>query len=516
MDSMDNVRERVEALEQRTEHLHQHIRIVARRLPWWRGIACGVLLLSLVSLAPLSQAADFACAAGNVGCLIDAINQANANGEVNTLTLEAGTYTLTVVDNNTNGPNGLPSVTSTLTINGSKADSTVIMRDASVPEFRIVHVATTGILTLRGVTITGGKISQGTGRGGGIFNAGTLTLIATIITNNTVNDNGGGIENDNSTVIIRRSRIVTNTSTLGAGGIGSIGGTVTIHKSVIAGNTSRVAGGGISIGPGSAGLANTLIITNSRISDNTTGTSTTNSRGGGIISGGKLIISKSTISGNVSSGGRGVGGGISGLETWEITDSSIYGNAASDFGGGIENAGATGVIVNSTVSNNTSNSGGGVGNGQGVVLLINSTLANNSAQDGGGIDSIAATTLLQNTILALNTAQTGPDCANPLTSLDNNLIGDPTGCTISLLPHDLTGDPGLDIFTDNGKPGHGHFPLLPTSQAIDAGNDDVCPRTDQLGQRRIGRCDIGAIRFLDHTDVRRHDKDPATATQASQ
>ena len=50
MDSMDNFRERFEALEQRTEHLQQHIRTVDRRLRWWRSIACGVMLLGVVSL----------------------------------------------------------------------------------------------------------------------------------------------------------------------------------------------------------------------------------------------------------------------------------------------------------------------------------------------------------------------------------------------------------------------------------------------------------------------------------
>jgi hypothetical protein len=64
-----------------------------------------------------------------------------------------------------------------------------------------------------------------------------------------------------------------------------------------------------------------------------------------------------------------------------------------------------------------------------------------------------------------------------------------------LLPTDLTGDPGLGPFTDDGIPGHGHFPLLPGSPAIDAGNDAACPATDQLGQSRVGRCDIGAIEF---------------------
>jgi hypothetical protein len=50
-------------------------------------------------------------------------------------------------------------------------------------------------------------------------------------------------------------------------------------------------------------------------------------------------------------------------------------------------------------------------------------------------------------------------------------------------------------FTDEGTPGAGHVPLLLTSPAIDAGNDAVCLATDQLGQPRVGRCDIGAIEF---------------------
>src|SRR6266446_10701760 len=57
MDSMDNFRERIEALERQTEQLkHEtqafkaHTRTVERRLRWWRGIACGLGLLGLVSL----------------------------------------------------------------------------------------------------------------------------------------------------------------------------------------------------------------------------------------------------------------------------------------------------------------------------------------------------------------------------------------------------------------------------------------------------------------------------------
>ena len=49
MDSMDYFHERLEALEQRTAQLHQQTRTVARRLRWWRGFACGMVILGLRS-----------------------------------------------------------------------------------------------------------------------------------------------------------------------------------------------------------------------------------------------------------------------------------------------------------------------------------------------------------------------------------------------------------------------------------------------------------------------------------
>jgi hypothetical protein len=59
MDSMDSIRERLEALEQQTKAMKAHTHMVERRLRWWRGIACGVVMLSLLSLAlPSGKAAD--------------------------------------------------------------------------------------------------------------------------------------------------------------------------------------------------------------------------------------------------------------------------------------------------------------------------------------------------------------------------------------------------------------------------------------------------------------------------
>jgi hypothetical protein len=125
-----------------------------------------------------------------------------------------------------------------------------------------------------------------------------------------------------------------------------------------------------------------------------------------------------------------------------------------------------------------------------------------SSYGGGGINNRFGLVTLQNTILALNTAPDASlpsdDCEGAITSLGTNLIGDSRGCTITRPEggSDLTGAPGLDAFTTgDGAPGHGYFPLLQHSQAIDAGDDDFCPAADQLGQPRVDQCDIGAIEF---------------------
>ena len=79
---------------------------------------------------------------------------------------------------------------------------------------------------------------------------------------------------------------------------------------------------------------------------------------------------------------------------------------------------------------------------------------------------------------------------------------------------DLTGDPRLGSLVDNGTPGNAHLPLLSDSPAIDAGGTAPadhgtgdCPWRDQIGRRRVGACDIGAIEFTNRHDGKgdRHD-----------
>src|SRR5262245_47528713 len=78
----------------------------------------------LLMLPLFTDAAAINCGAGDVQCLIAAINQANANPQDKTIIhLTGGLYALTTVDNNTNGANGLPSIASTVVIDGGNGNS---------------------------------------------------------------------------------------------------------------------------------------------------------------------------------------------------------------------------------------------------------------------------------------------------------------------------------------------------------------------------------------------------------
>lgn len=120
---------------------------------------CLLLGLLLYPAMRLCSAATFTCGSGDVACLIASITAANRTPEPDTIRLAAGIYLLTPVDNitDTDGANGLPSVTGPLTLQGAGADQSMIARPPSVPMFRLLHVAPTGVLTVQGLTMTGGR-----------------------------------------------------------------------------------------------------------------------------------------------------------------------------------------------------------------------------------------------------------------------------------------------------------------------------------------------------------------------
>jgi hypothetical protein len=440
------------------EALENQIRAVKPQLHYWRGIACGqtsrserrshysaTLLLAALfvyALTPArpSQAARFVCSSGDVACLITAINMANANGEANTITLRAGTYTLTAVDNITEGlpdeRNGLPSITSTLILRGAGPGSTILQRAATVT-FRLLHIAASGTLTLEGLTLQGGRCLACLG-GGAVRNLGTLTLRHSVVRRNNSDEfnggPGGGLQNL-GTATLTHCAVTDNINANSSGGGVDNEGTMTIHRCTFTNNSALEGQGG--------GIQNrgTLLLTASALNDNVS------HAGGGILNRGVLMMMNSTVTGR----------------QWD----------------GLFNSG-TATVLNSTIAGNVR---GVTNGGTGTVVLLNALLAGNFFS--GNND----------------------DCGGSLTSLGHNLIGDPTGCTITLQPSDLTGDPGLDAFTDDGTPGNGHFPLLSISQAIDEADNATCFRTDQLGKQRVGPCDIGAISFRNKDDRGREEQD---------
>lgn len=283
-----------------------------------------------------------------------------------------------------------------------------------------------------------------------------MTITKSSITDN-FSDGPNALVNDGGTVTITKSTIAYNVGIHFSGGLWNMAGTVFITTTTFAFNVSDGASAIVNDG--------TLTITDSAFTDNASylsGRGTIRNRG-------MLTITNTTLARNVA------------IDSFDATGAAIW------------NAG-TAILTNSTLGDN----------GHGGRVRIGSTLTS----------APGATTLVQNTLLARNVGSGGggPDCLGVVTSLGHNLIGDPTGCTLTLQPTDLTGDPGFDAFTENGTPGHGHYPLLPTSQAIDAGNNAVCPRRDQIGQRRKGRCDIGAIAFPQQGDPL-HSEDIAAVSQ---
>lgn len=472
-----------------------------------------------------SAAAVFQCPAADVTCLITSIHMANANGDSDTIQLAAGTYSLIGVDNVTDGPNGLPSITTPITIVGAGDESTAIQRAADAPAFRILHVRTPGALTLNSLSIRNGLLPEGRGgaiEGGGIRNSGGTLNIANVTVADNVNGtttervltglgSGGGIASLGGSVTITHSSIRDNDGHMGGGGIAIMGGTLTLDQSKITNNFARTdeagVGGGLwflSFGtdPVFATISNSIFAENEA------------RFGGGLATEGlvRVQVSSTTLRDNRAIDGGGVGNEGDGGEL-SIANSTIVHNQAAE-GAGVWNGGFVHMnILDSTVANNVATfdfgrptnfdipTGGGLLNLGAFATLVNVTISGNSAGQGGGIANgpgdLGRPFSLQNTLIGDNAPS---DCFGfssdfPIMSLGNNLIEELPLCELVPQSTDLSGPTGLGPYTDDGTPGNGHFALLSSSQAINAGNSAACATTDQLGRPRVGVCDIGAIEF---------------------
>jgi hypothetical protein len=317
----------------------------------WGGV---IVLLGLIIAAPVfgNTITVTSTADSGPGSLRDAIATASNGDTINfSLTYPA---TITVSTPLTLGPN--------VTIIGPGASSLAISGDFSVGVFIINAGATVAI---SGVTIKLGASVLG----GGIFNAGTLTLSDSAVLNNfgqlgagIFNSNTGTLTLSKTTVSLNSVDLVTNA---GGGGIYNFEGTVTLSESTVSNNgvgaTEVADGGGILNDDGLVTVTDSTVSSNVALNE-----ADGDARGGGIsnINSGSLIVSNSTVSGNSvysfpGSGSLSGGGGISngfplGHGSVKLTNSTVTGNSVTGAGGGggIRNAGVA-TVVNTTIAGNS-------------------------------------------------------------------------------------------------------------------------------------------------------------------
>jgi hypothetical protein len=306
---------------------------------------------------------------------------------------------------------------------------------------RVFNIGSGVEATIRGLTITGGNGSGGDG--GGIYNAGDLTLDQVVVTGNEAVNSGGGLYSTGGSLAITNSTFDLNTAKWGAGvyaassdalGISIVNSTISDNDAII-GYTSGVpwagsgTGGGLYVG--STGSSIPVLVVNTTISNN-----------------------------------------------WAEHQAA---GVAVDF-----TVSATVEIRNATVAeNHADNAGGGISRYAGTVLLHNSIVAENTQ----GTSTVSDSDI---------------HYGNVHTNSSYNLIGAgwwgtaPTGAG-----NQINTDPLLAPLGDYGGKTRTHA-LLSGSPAIDKGSDSIAGSFDQRGVARSydhpgvsagsgGDSDIGAF-----------------------
>src|SRR3954447_7627466 len=408
---------------------------------------CGLVACCLVvGVAMAMPASGIAGVGASVPCggthggakgLIAAIQKANAKGGATVELARDCTYSFSKGRfDGGQGPAALPLIKEAITIEGH--DSKIVRAKGS-PQFRFLQLvnSNSAALAIGGLTLKNGNVGTASGDddGGAILLGGKGSVVvrdSTLSSNAAVN--GGAISAGGASVKIAGSTLRGNTAVLvdgAGGGVINEGGPITINSSLITGNKSSGGGGGIS-GQSAGGKASRLKIVESTVSDNVT---TLSNGGGGIgtFNNEKLVIRRSTISGNsfTGLGVAGAGGGIRNSGQMTITDSTISGNVAG--GPGLQDA-----------------EGGGIANASGAEGSISATtIAGNRAvgpgASGGGVASESGLTL-EATIVADNRAG---NCLHPVQDGGYNLED---GHSCGFKEHAVKANPLLASLADNGGP----------------------------------------------------------------
>jgi uncharacterized repeat protein (TIGR01451 family) len=376
--------------------------------------------------------------------LREAVLKANATAGTDTITLAAGTFTLSIArqaGDNTGAHGGLY-INDSVNIVGAGQASTIIQGGTSAATgvdlvFAVnedIQTVTNASASFSNLTIkfghNRGSVGGTDGDGGCMEydtgSSGTATLALTNVTLSncvTQDGNGGGL-------------VVFNFINPGTG-------QPTISNSIIQNNSVTQAGAG------SAGSGGGIWVTDQA----------------------RMSLSSSTISGNsatqVNGAGRGEGGGIfieaagPGERQTVIHGTTISGNSAAGEGGGISTTGLLSVDTASVISGNTAGTDGGgiISNitSPDTVSLSGITITGNTATgNGGGVaseDNGAVT--IQFSRLAGNTAATGKNLYNDsgvtITATDNWWGTNTPTTTINNASGTVTSSPFIQ-FTHTASP----------------------------------------------------------------
>ncbi|GAB4470808.1 MAG: hypothetical protein OHK0057_13800 [Thermoflexibacter sp.] len=376
---------------------------------------------------------------------------------------------------------------------------------------------------MNNLTIENGLTS---GAGAGIFKVtgGSLTLNnVKFINNETTGHRGGGLYIGlRNTAVIENCEFLKNKAKLKGAGIYNVLADLTVTNSKFlenSGTAPEMEGGGLFVD--GAGSDNGKIIVAKCIFAN----NSANISSGGIqfylYNSNEALIDQCEVYGNAVVGnesGSAFGGGIylsggttkyrDGIEnavknvSVKIQNSSIYNNTSVSQGGGFWLGSNMKIeIENTTIANNRSRTSAAIAAGGATLTLRNCTISGNTATDGtGGIVS-SATVSASNCIFHNNVGTNGRHhfaSTGTFINLGNNLQFK-TGDADKFLPSTVrTANPLLLPLADNGGPTR-TMALQKGSPAIDAGNN--CTPTDQRGQKRVGKCDIGAFEYIPNTSA---------------
>ncbi len=468
-------------------------------LPLWLASAQAfVFVVDTTSDITDPTPGDGQCGNGPTSCsLRAAIEEANAWPGDDTVLLGAAGYALTILPTQPDtAANGDLDILDGLTIAGQGEAQTTI--DATAIGDRGLDIAANIPVEIVGLTITNGHALNG----GGIQNAGRLTMRDVTVSNSLADLSGGGIYQTGlgATLDLSRTTIDTNRSSGNGGGLSLQQGTATLRLCRILNNQAQTSGGGISINGGVPATIEDCLIDGNATLDTASGL------GGGISSFGNLTLKRSTLSNNRT---QFFGGGLytNGPTTSQTNPSGL-------------------TLVNTTLSGNQSLNSTGAGGGIYVALqqkkdgtdaavLQHVTMTGNTTGSSAPRDdnlAVDAQTIGQNQgfvtiedsiVVAKNAGVAS--CSGPVSHMHSNghnLFDDVNACPVTTTDTSTiaSGLQASDILTQMaptsglGGPTPVIAPKL-TGIAIGGADSTRCLGQDQRGfpGQNTAQCDIGAV-----------------------